>query len=97
MRLSHLLTRGKVNGKVKLSGTADGMAEITANVVVNELAFGDASGLRAGENIGVEVHANAMQVGGRKDKGWSGEGRRKLAAGRKLLAAALRCRRGLSF
>ena len=63
-------TRGKVNGKVKLSGTADGMAEITANVVVNELAFSDASGLHAGENIGVEVNANAMQVGGRKDRRW---------------------------
>jgi hypothetical protein len=62
--------RGRVNGKIRLRGNTDGLGEITANVVVNELAFSDASGLHAGENIGVEVNANAMQVGGRKDKRW---------------------------
>ncbi|PTR16946.1 hypothetical protein C8R31_10199 [Nitrosospira sp. Nsp2] len=63
-------TKGNINGKITLRGNADGVAEISANVAVNELAFSDASGLHAGENIGVEVNINAKRGYGPTRRLW---------------------------
>jgi hypothetical protein len=62
--------KGNINAVVKLRGKANGLAELAANVAVNELAFSDASGLHAGENIGVTVDVNATGGHGPTGRLW---------------------------
>lgn len=53
--------KGNINAQVKLRGKANGLADIAARMTVNGLAFSDASGLHAGENLGVELNVNAAR------------------------------------
>ncbi|MBA4142322.1 MAG: hypothetical protein H0X43_04790 [Nitrosospira sp.] len=63
-------TSGKINGKAKLRVDTDGLAGIEADLAVDELAFSDASGLHAGENITVELNAKAVREVGGKGNSW---------------------------
>jgi len=56
-------SKGKINGTVKLRGGAEGVAAIETNLAVDGLAFSDASGLHAGENVSGEINAKAMRQG----------------------------------
>lgn len=50
---------GKINGMMKLSGSMDGIAQIVAELLIDQLAFSDRNGLRAGENVSVLFNFNA--------------------------------------
>jgi hypothetical protein len=62
--------KGKINGTVKLHGNADGLAGVEANLALDGLAFSDASGLHAGENISGEINAKALREGDGQDRLW---------------------------
>ena len=63
-------TKGKINGVAKLRADLDGPADIDARLAVEGVAFSDASGLHAGENISVTVSANATRRLGWKGHFW---------------------------
>jgi hypothetical protein len=67
-------TKGKINGVAKLRADLDGPADIDARVAVEGVAFSDASGLHAGENISVTLDARAKrtpgQIPGQKTHLW---------------------------
>ena len=65
------INKGKINGAIKLRGNAGGLAAIETKLAVDGLAFSDASGLHAGENVGAEINAKAMRLG--KLWQWQGE------------------------
>jgi hypothetical protein len=70
-------TKGKINGTAKLRADLDGPAAIDAHLTVEGVAFSDASGLHAGENISVTVDARARrtprQIPGQKTHLWEWE------------------------
>lgn len=53
------LSKGTVNGAVKINGNTGGVVDIESTLLVNELTFSDSSGLHAGENVNVTVKLNA--------------------------------------
>jgi len=67
-------TKGKINGAAKLRADLDGPADIDAHLAVEGVAFSDASGLHAGENISVTVDARARRaprrIPGQKTHSW---------------------------
>ena len=56
-------SKGKITGAIKLRGSAEGVATIETNLAVDGLAFSDASGLHAGENVSGEINAKAIRQG----------------------------------
>ncbi|SHL18010.1 hypothetical protein SAMN05216428_101360 [Nitrosospira sp. Nsp11] len=62
--------KGNMNGTIKLRGAAGGLAGIEAHLAVDGLAFSDASGLHAGENISVEVNAMARRDEDKQGNSW---------------------------
>lgn len=67
-------TKGKISGAAKLRADLDGPADIDAHLAVEGVAFSDASGLHAGENISITVDAKARRtlrrIPGQKAHGW---------------------------
>lgn len=63
--------KGNMNGTVKLRGATGGLAGIEAHLAVDGLAFSDASGLHAGENISIEVNAMATRNEGKEGNAWA--------------------------
>ncbi|MBN9132260.1 MAG: hypothetical protein J0H48_02685 [Nitrosospira multiformis] len=67
-------TKGKISGAAKLRADLDGPADIDAHLAVEGVAFSDASGLHAGENISITVDAEARRtlrrIPGQKAHGW---------------------------
>ncbi|SCX62686.1 hypothetical protein [Nitrosospira sp. Nsp1] len=63
--------KGNMNGTINLRGAAGGLAGIEAHLAVDGLAFSDASGLHAGENISVEVNAMATRDERNEGNSWA--------------------------
>jgi hypothetical protein len=63
--------KGNMNGTIKLRGANSGLAGIEVHLAVDGLAFSDASGLHAGENISVEVNAMATRDEGKEGNSWA--------------------------
>ena len=61
---------GKINGIVRMRGDAGGPVNLDVSLAVDELAFSDARGLHAGENISVEVNAKAVREDSEKANLW---------------------------
>ncbi len=65
--------KGEVNGKVRLSGSMDGIARIAAAVHIDALAFSDRNGLRAGENVNMAIDFNAEHIQRNNKWQWQSE------------------------
>ncbi|MDE2366178.1 MAG: hypothetical protein KGM95_04515, partial [Betaproteobacteria bacterium] len=61
--------KGNVNGTIKAHGNASGRVGIEADLAVDGVAFSDAAGQHAGEDISVAVNANASRSGGGGEDG----------------------------
>tara|TARA_R110002073_G_scaffold317802_1_gene491503 strand:+ start:1234 stop:3240 length:2007 start_codon:yes stop_codon:yes gene_type:complete len=66
-------SKGVMNGVAKLRGNGTGLIEVSADLLVDKLAFSDRSGLHAGEDINVTIHGNATRLSRRKQWLWKGE------------------------
>ncbi len=54
-------SKGTVNGGAKLSGNADGVADVEIALLVDALDFSDSSGLHAGEGVNAVINMNAKR------------------------------------
>lgn len=54
-------TQGRINGRVQLHGQSRGVARMDANLALDGVAFSDAAGLHAGENISIGLNAEAAR------------------------------------
>ena len=71
--------KGLINGKVKLSGSMGGIARIAAVLHIDELAFSDRIGLRAGESVSMAIDFNAENI--RRNNKWQWQSEINLLAG----------------
>jgi hypothetical protein len=51
--------KGRINGNIKLSGSMDGIDRVATELRIDELAFSDLNGLRAGEDVSMAINLNA--------------------------------------
>lgn len=65
--------QGRINGNVKLSGSMDGIARVAAELRIDELAFSDRNGLRAGENVNMAINWSAEHSSHNNQWQWQSE------------------------
>ena len=62
--------KGEINGVIKLNGSMDGIAHILAELLIDNLAFSDRNGFRAGENVNVAINLNAVHSSNQHQHQW---------------------------
>lgn len=65
--------KGMLNGQARLNGSADGIADIGVELLVDALAFSDSSGLHAGENVNVAINMDATHNSRSNQWQWQSE------------------------
>jgi hypothetical protein len=66
------LTAGKLDGKIKFNGDLKGVTSARIDMSVDELAFSDATGMHAGENITLSVKSDFMRNPRHQHWDWRG-------------------------
>ena len=65
--------KGRVNGNVNISGSMDGIARVAAELLIDDLAFSDRNGLRAGENVNMAINWSAEHSSRNNQWQWQSE------------------------
>lgn len=64
---------GGINGNVKLSGNMKGIDHIALELLIDDLAFSDRNGLRAGENANISINLSAEHSAYNNQWQWQSE------------------------
>ncbi|MGG7055200.1 hypothetical protein [Nitrosomonas sp. ANs5] len=72
------LRQARINGTIGLSGGEASLTEWAAKLAITELSFSDAKGLRAGEDVHLQLEANAQR---KQQGGWQWRGKLAWLAG----------------